>query len=354
MAVSRMKSKKTKRLAVVGAGLIGKRHIQAISRISHAELSGLVDPEESVAELAASHAVPWFQDIEGMLEAGLPDGVIIASPNQLHVDHGMQCVRANVPILVEKPIDSDVQSAKRLVEEAEVAGVPVLVGHHRRHNPIVREAKAKLDGGAIGSIVAVSAMCWLYKPDEYFDVEWRTRQGAGPVFINLIHDIDLLRYFCGEIISVQALQSNRSRGFKVEDTAAITMRFQSGALAAITVSDTIVAPWSWELTSGENSAYPKTAEACYLVGGTQGSLEIPSGKIWANSSKRSWFEPIQNHVYEVDGRDPLDLQIGHFCRVIAREEEPLVSGREGLRTLQVIEAIKKSSESGMMMQINGG
>ena len=91
----------------------------------------------------------------------------------------------------------------------------------------------------------MNAQFWLYKPEDYFDVEWRRKPGAGPVFINLIHDLDLLRHFCGEVVRVQAMESRRARGFEVEDTAALLMEVANGALGAVTVSDTVVAPWSW-------------------------------------------------------------------------------------------------------------
>jgi predicted dehydrogenase len=132
------------------------------------------------------------------------------------------------------------------------------------------------------------------------------------------------------------------------------MEFDSGALATVTVSDTIVAPWSWELTAGENPAYPKTDESCYLIGGTHGSLEIPGSTVWTNPSQRSWWEPINSESSRVDDQDPLHVQLSHFCRVISQGEEPLVSGLEGLRTLQVIEAIKRAAASGMPAHPAGG
>jgi predicted dehydrogenase len=336
---------------VAGAGLIGKRHIDAIVQCSEADLAGVVDPESAAAAYAASLGANRYECISEMLANDRPDGVIVATPNQLHVEHGLACIEAGIPVLIEKPISSDARSAERLVREAEATGVPLLVGHHRRHNPIIKSAKARISSGAIGEIVAVHGICWLYKPDDYFEVNWRTLAGAGPVFINLIHDIDLLRHLCGEVRTVQAFESNRVRGHQVEDTAAIIMELESGALATVTVSDTIVAPWSWELTAGENPAYPKTGQSCYLIGGTHGSLEIPGSTMWTNPSQRSWWEPINSESSKVDDQDPLRLQLSHFCRVISRSEKPLVSGLEGLRTLQVIEAIKSAAASGRSVHL---
>jgi len=334
-------------LAVAGAGLIGKRHVTAIAEAGEAaRLHTIVDPAPAARDYAASLGVPWFASLSDMFDAATPDGVILATPNAMHVDNALECVARGTPALVEKPISVDTTSARTLVEAAERTDVPILVGHHRRHNPLIAAAKAQIDSGAIGSIVAVHGMAWLYKPDDYFDVAWRREAGAGPVFINLIHDVDLLRHLCGEIVSVQALDSNAVRGNAVEDSAAILLRFESGALGTISVSDTVVAPWSWELTAKENPAYPPTAEACYVIGGTHGSLELPNLRLWSNPDKRGWWEAIDDAAIVVEAEDPLVRQIRHFTRVIRDGDPPLVSGREGLRTLAVIEAVKRAAATG--------
>ncbi|NNJ74244.1 MAG: Gfo/Idh/MocA family oxidoreductase [Anderseniella sp.] len=338
-------------MAVAGAGLIGRRHVQAVDRCDTAIVAAIVDPDLAARDFAASIGCDWYASIDDMLDASPPDGVIIATPNQMHVDNGLACVRAGVPVLVEKPIADNSASAAQLVDEAAGLNVPVLVGHHRRHNPLIDAARQQIESGSIGDIVAVHAACWLYKPDAYFDVAWRTRQGAGPVFINLIHDIDLLRYLVGDVVSVQAAESAHTRKHDVEDTAAIIVGFANGALGTITVSDSIVAPWSWELTAAENPAYPKTGETCYFIGGTRGSLEIPKGKVWSQDGERSWWQPIDQTVYDADSRDPLDAQIEHFRQVIAGAEQPIVSGLEGLKSLKVIEAIKASARDGKRIDL---
>lgn len=282
-----------------------------------------------------------------MLDQDRPDGLIIATPNQLHVEHGLQAVEAGLPALIEKPIADNVAAAARLVNAAKAANVPLLIGHHRRHNPLIANAKAKIDNGALGRLVAVHGMFWLCKPDDYFDVEWRRKPGAGPVYINLIHDIDLLRWLIGEVTTVRAIESSRARGYDVEDAAAAILTFENGVIGTITASDSIVAPWSWEHTAGENPAYPETDQHCYLIGGTKGSLSLPDGEVWAQDEPRSWWRDFQRTgPASRSDEDPLARQIAHFCQVIRGEAAPLVSGQEGLTTLRVIEALKRSAETG--------
>lgn len=340
------------RLAVMGAGLIGRRHIEHVLAEPQALLAAIVDPTPAAEALAQEKAVAWFPDFDSMLAEDRPDGVLIATPNQMHVAHGLACVEASLPALVEKPIADELAGGTRLVDAAEATGVPLLIGHHRRHNPIMREARRAIDGGRLGRIVSVHGMCWLFKPDDYFEVGWRRQKGAGPVFINLIHDIDNLRYLLGDVVAVQAEEASAVRAHEVEDAAVILLKFQSGALGTISVSDAIVAPWSWELTSGENPIYTQTPEACYQIGGTRGSLSVPYLELWHNPSRPSWWEPIARERLPVASEDPLALQVRQFCRVIRGEEAPLVSGRDGLETLKVIAAIKEAAVSGRRISIS--
>ncbi|MDG1282384.1 MAG: Gfo/Idh/MocA family oxidoreductase [Pseudorhodobacter sp.] len=333
------------RIAVAGAGLIGKRHVAAIAQCREAELSALVDPNPAASEYARLHNVPWFQSLEELLKADKPDGVILATPNQVHVQNGLECVASGCAVLVEKPLATSANEAAILVEAAKAANVPVLVGHHRRHNPLIRKAHEIITSGKIGQIRAVHAACWMFKPDDYFDeAPWRKAAGAGPISVNLVHDIDLIRYLCGDVVSVQAQAAPSLRGYDNEDVASALLVFENGAVGTITVSDMIVSPWSWELTARENPAYPPTTQSCYVLGGTHGSLSLPDLTLWQNAEERSWWKPMAAITVPRETSDPLVNQIRHFSRVIAGKEEPLVTGEEGYKTLQVVEAIQQSAK----------
>jgi predicted dehydrogenase len=338
-------------IAVLGAGLIGKRHIEHIIDEPQADLYAVVDPSPAGQEVATAKGVRWYPNFAAMITTGRPHGVIIATPNQMHVSNGLDAIAAGVPALIEKPIADDIVAGIKLVDAAEKVGVPILTGHHRRHNPTIQRAKAIIDEGRLGRIVAVHGFFWLMKPDDYFNIQWRREIGAGPVLLNLSHDIDLLRYLCGEVEAVQALQSSAVRNYPVDETTVVILKFANGALGTVNVTDTVVAPWSWEQTTGENPAYPRTDQSCYHIGGTNGSLSLPRLELWTNDAKRSWWEPFRIERYVAADQDPLRLQIQQFCRVIRSEEKPLVSGREGLMTLKVIDAIKRAANTGKLVKI---
>ena len=340
------------RLVIAGLGLVGQRHAEAIQQLDQVSLCGAVDPSQAGRDAAAAMGVPCYDDLETMLSVEQPDGVIISTPTRLHVEQAMACIRASVPVMVEKPLATSVDEAEALVAEAARARVPLLVGHHRRHNPLIQKAHDLIAGGKIGAVRAAQATCWFYKPDAYYDVApWRKRKGAGPISVNLVHDVDLLRYFCGEVVSVQAQAAPSQRGFENEEVASAVLTFDTGAIATVSVSDGVVSPWSWEMTSKEYPVYPSTPESCYLIGGTHGALSIPDLRLWTHSGERDWWSPISATSMPCARTDPLLNQIRHLADVIAGNAAPLVSGEEGLRTLRAIEAIQIAAESGETVQL---
>ena len=338
-------------LAVMGAGMIGKRHVAHVLTHERATLHAVIDPTEAGRNVAVEAGSPWFADFETMLSAGRPDGLIIATPNQLHVQHAMAAIAAGIPVLVEKPLADSVAGGEVLVLAAERAGVPLLTGHHRRHNPMIQRARAIITEGRLGRIVSVHAFFWLLKPDSYFEVSWRRKPGAGPILLNFIHDIDLLRYFCGEVEEVQAFASRAIRNHDADETAVVLLRFANGVLGTVNLSDTVVAPWSWEQTTGENPAFPQTDQSCYHIGGTHGALSLPRLEVWSNAEARGWFEPFTVSRTIAANDDPLALQIGQFCAVVRGEEKPLVSGRDGLANLRIAEAVERAARDGMVTRV---
>jgi predicted dehydrogenase len=334
------------RIAVAGAGLIGRKHVELIDASPHCALAGIADPSSAAKALAELHGVSWHADLRALLQNEKPDGVIIATPNALHLPMALECAAHGTPALIEKPLTDTVASARVLCEAVRRAGVPMLVGHHRRHNPKIKAVRELVQGGKLGRLTAVVALWLLRKPDAYFEVAWRREQGGGPLLVNLVHDIDNLRFICGEIVEVQASTSNGARGFVVEDTAALLLRFANGALGTVTVSDATPAPWSWELTSGENAAYPRQDQPCYVFAGTKGSLSVPTMQLWSYAGESGWSAPLARTEVAAEALDPLAEQLRHFLAVIAGREMPLIPVDDAMGTLAVVEAVREAARTG--------
>src|SRR6476620_11403021 len=161
------------RIAVIGAGLIGRKHLGILKNDPAFEVAGIADPAPQAEAYARENGFACFRETEALLDATKPDGVVIANPNALHRATALLCIARKIPAIVEKPVADTLADARVIVEAAAKANVPVLTGHHRRHNPIMQAARDLVASGALGKVVAANGT-WLHrKPDDYFNVTWR-------------------------------------------------------------------------------------------------------------------------------------------------------------------------------------
>ncbi|HEY7999347.1 MAG TPA: Gfo/Idh/MocA family oxidoreductase [Pseudolabrys sp.] len=131
-------------------------------------MAAIVDPASSASEIARKAGVLLFSSLADLFARERPDGVIIATPNNLHLEHGLVCIAATVPALIEKPIADSIEAGQRLCEAAHRANVQFMVGHHRQHSPIMAKAVEIVRSGRLGRLVAVVGTAMFYKPDSYF------------------------------------------------------------------------------------------------------------------------------------------------------------------------------------------
>ncbi len=335
------------RLAVIGAGVIGTRHIAAIADCEDAKLVAVADPNEATKRVAEDHGAAWFGDCGQMLASVGPDGVVVATPTEHHLQPALSALRAGAHVLIEKPIAATAEEAQRIARESRETGRHVLVGHHRRYYPLVERARELVSGGAIGQLVAVSGQWTVLKPPAYFAADWRKKRAAGPVLTNLVHEIDTLRYICGEVTSVSAGISSGVLGMEKEDVAALTIGFASGALGAMVISDQTPSPWAWEFATGENPAFPRSGQNACRFMGTEAALDFPNLTLWTHEAGESgWNHRMNPQALESALCDAFIAQCRHFCAVIRSEAAPHIDAEDGARSLRVTLAVFESAETG--------
>ena len=340
-----MNDMKPVRLAVIGAGVMGRQHAELIARHDTCSLIGICDVDCDRRSLAQEFNAPFYEDVEELIQRERPEGVVISTPNGHHATVVEACAIQSVHVLIEKPIADTLNSAHRIVELAENTGIHVLVGHHRRHNSLIQEARSVVKSGALGKLVGVSVLWGLLKPVEYYEVDWRCQlPGGGPTFINLIHDLDSLRFICGEIQQIYAQSSSEARNLDVEDSLSISISFENGALGSILASDATPSPWSYEATTHENPIYFHTDENCYHFLGTLGSLAFPRMEFWRypDADQLGWQQPMEKFRRNVTCNSPLKAQLEHFCCVVRGKEEPIVNSRDGTQSLAVALGVLES------------
>ena len=340
------------RIAVIGLGWIGFRHAQLALESQEIELVAVCDALEIAEKQAVKLGKPFYRNHNEMMDKEAIDGVVVATPTRLHVPIGVACAERGLHILVEKPISDSMEDSNTLVKAAANNHVQLLVGHYRRfHRPVVA-AREIVKSGRIGRFIGVSGMWSVLKEPQYFEPEWRRKPGAGPILTNMIHDVDCLRYICGEIAGIQSITSNKIRRHEIEDTAGVLIHFENGGIGTFLLSDTAPSPWNFEAATGDNPDLYKTGKNCYHFFGSEGSFSFPDLNIWCypDSEHSGWKNPIKICETALSSTDepkePLALQLDHFGRVIAGKEKPRCSGLDGMTTLSVIQSIFQAGLSG--------
>lgn len=340
------------KLAVIGAGVIGKRHLLASRDLNNFKLVGIADPFPAAQKVADEYNTPLFPSAQQMLDTVHPDGVVIATPTEQHLEPTLQSLEAGAHVLVEKPIMADLNECQQTIEKSIAVDKHVLVGHQRRYYSRVDKARQIVREGEIGKLVSVHGQWTVRKSSDYYDKAWRKKWQAGPILTNLIHELDLLRYIAGDIVSVTAETSNDVQKFEKEDTAGIVFRFKNGALGTFMLSDQSHSPWTWEQAFGENAAFPPTKQNSIRFMGTEGSLDFPNLTLWKSvSGESNWTNEIVATDIPHAQQDAYIMQLAHFAQVIQGNEIPLVSAQDATDTLRATLAVYESATKGSRVNL---
>ncbi|KAJ9668050.1 hypothetical protein H2201_001856 [Coniosporium apollinis] len=339
------------KIAVIGTGLIGPRHAQAVLNEPDAILSCVVDPSPAAEAVAKQLKVPRYASVQQLLaSSSKPDAAIVCTPNHTHVPISKELLDGGIHVLCEKPISIDIPSGQDLIQHAASLNLHLLIGHHRRFNRYIITTKRLLTSQSLGRIIAVSGLWTLYKPPSYFDAptEWRRTASGGPILINLIHEIDILHHLLGPIVRVSAEATPSQRGHEAEEGAAILLRFASGAVGTFVLSDAVPSPYNFEAGTGENPTIPVTGQDIYRIFGTEACLSVPDMRLWSyGQGEKSWTSGMREEVVGVEEmRVPFELQVAHLVRVVRGVEAPSCSGLDGLRAVVVCDAVKRALETG--------
>ncbi|MBN2289404.1 MAG: Gfo/Idh/MocA family oxidoreductase [Candidatus Glassbacteria bacterium] len=334
--------------ALVGCGRISRKHISVLSSIEQARLVAVCDIiEQRAAAAAGPLGIPYYTDYHEMLKREKIDVVNILTPSGLHGRHVLDIVGSGVQIVVEKPMALTLEDADRMIEACDRAGVKLFVVKQNRYNLAVRELKKALDQGRFGKLVLGTVRVRWCRDQAYYDQdEWRgTWAMDGGVLTNQAsHHVDLLEWCMGEVESVFARTATRLVDIEVEDTGAALLKFTSGALGII------------EATTATR---PRDLEGSISILGERGSVEIAG---FAVNEIRTWnFDREDERDEEIRTRcsqSPPDVYgFGHklfledVIRSIDSNTRGLVDGLEGRKSLELINAIYESVETGREVKL---
>ena len=332
-----------KHIGIIGGGGISETHARAASEIDDVELVAFSGRnQEKVSRLASQFGGRAYEDFNSFLKHKPMDLVIIGSPSSLHGEQGIAAARSGLHVLTEKPIDITTKRADELIDECQRAGVKLGLCYQDRFAPDLVRLKTLIDGGELGKPVMASGYVKWYRPPSYYaDSDWRgtsTLDGGGALINQGIHTVDLLLWLMGDVKSVYARASTALHKIPVEDTVVATLEFANGALGTI------------ESTTSVFPGYDRRVE----ISGEQGTVIVERNRITRADLQSSGSEKLVSSAADtnVSSSSPIISDVsGHrrliedFLEAIVSDRPPRCDGREGRRSLALVEAIYKSART---------
>ena len=321
----------TMRVGVIGVGNMGQNHARVYAEI--ADLVGIADPDVKAggALLERLPVRNYFPDYRNLLKEDI-DAVSICVPTSLHARIALDSIRAGVHVLVEKPLAPTVAAAERIVDAAQRARVTLAVGHVERHNPAIALVKRQLDAGDYGNLITVSARRVSSFPTRVRDI--------GVILDLGVHDIDVMRYLVGSRVESVFALSGRRLHERFEDHANILLRFSDGVHGFLEVN--------W-LTPTKVRHLALTCQKSFVeVDYTDQSVTVSSATLGRLDPFNLYEVPLEHHVRRIHVRkeEPLRLELEDFLRAAKTGRAPLVTGRDAIETLRVVEAAIVSRQLG--------
>ena len=304
---------------------------------------------ESAKAFAAQYNIPhWYASYEELAADPAVDAIYIATPNALHYENCKLCLEHGKHVFCEKPLSLSAEQSRELADLAKEKGVVNYCGFSNIMNPANQYVAELVKSGKLGKIVGIQSNYAIAKPHEYFDVEWHTKKGSGPLLINAIHDFDYLNFVTGmKPTKVYAAARNTIRGNEVEDSVSAVVEYEGGVTASYFVSDGTPGPWNYDLAAEENTFFTMCpGENSMRVFGTKGSFGFPNMDLYyQDDDAYGWLQPIKHEHFDVEKNDPMTAELEHFVDLcLGRETTPRCTGDNALDTLKVINAIQKSAE----------
>nr|WP_199751721.1 Gfo/Idh/MocA family oxidoreductase [Actinoplanes sp. ATCC 53533] len=345
------------RFGIIGCGGIARNHVSALRAVPGVRVDAVADVDPARARaFAAEHGVRQaFGDVDEMLAAGL-DAVTICTPHAAHESGVLAAARHGLHVLCEKPIALSVAQADRMVAATEAAGVRFGVLFQRRFWPAAARIRAAIDDGRLGPPVSGGVVARLNRDADYYAEPWRGRratEGGGVLITQAIHHIDLLQWFMGPARRVTGRCATLvHRGIiEVEDTAGALVEFASGAIATIQAGTTFRPGLGAQVWVSD------------ARGRTASVLEFPEGvgrtDVWTLPGEEEFATAYgAGRTFDLPLADIHDhlapyhaAQIEDFAAAVRDDREPAVTGREAVRSLEIIEAIYDSSRTGASVEL---
>ena len=323
------------KVGVIGCGAMGSNLARNCAALAGAKISATADVEEKRArQLAEELNAECFRDYRELL-GGAVDAVIVAVPNLLHAEVSATAAKAGKHVFCEKPMALSVAECDAMIEAARRRGVALMIGQSERYDPVFAKAKEIVDSGLIGEpfsihVERIDGIDW-----GAHGAAWRRRRkmSGGMLFHCNVHEVDYMRYVCGDVDRVSALMSkNVAEDIDYEDTAHVQLHFRSGAIGT--------------LVAGHCSALPGIGGKVHCTKGT-----VHFWRQEAVTYNTFGGEPVHIPAEEIEAEPAVRRELREFVESARKGEPPTIRGEEGRKVVEVIEAAYRAAAEGREVAI---
>jgi len=348
------------RYALLGYGKVAHLHAQALRNVKNSRLVAVWGRNmEKARQFAKKWEIEAYTDLDLMVKEAKVDAVVVTTVHPLHMEHTLKALDAGLHVMVEKPMALTVWQCDRMIAKAEEKQKKLGVISQRRWYPACQRIRKAIDSGNLGTPVIGQVTMLGWRDKAYYDSDpWRGSwelEGGGVLINQAPHQLDLLHWYLGEIEEVYAQWDNFNHPYiEVEDSAVATVRFRSGAIASILVSNSQKPGiYAKVHVHGSNafSAGVQTDGGAMFVAGQSTIIDPAVNDLWTIEGEQGnlerWKEEDAKLFNEVDATTYFfTLQLEDFTRAILEDRKPASSGHDGRETVKLIEGIYKSGRTG--------
>lgn len=348
------------RAAVIGCGKVGHFHALAYQRCENSELVGCLDGQAERAQaFAAQYGAKGYTDLKTMVEDAGVEVVSICVPHPIHAAVAVECCRLGLHVAIEKPLAASLEDCDAILKAAEEGGITGTTICQRRFYRPAQRVKQAIDEGKLGKPILGTVNMLGWRDTAYYASDpWRGTwkgEGGGVLINQAPHQLDLLLWYMGEIDELYGVWDTLNHpGLEVDDTAAAIIRFKSGAIGNIVVSNSQnPALFGNVRVHGENGASVgvQTDGGAMFIAGVSGIGEPPVNDLWTVHGEEKMLEGFKAEDREffnsVDSTHHFHMvQLNDFIQAVIDKRQPMITLEDGRRTVELVTGVYRSCRDG--------
>lgn len=342
---------------IIGCGKVADLHAAALKTLPQSDFAAVCGTStDRTKKFADKYGVRGFTDLDTMLAFGV-EALTICTPHPLHAEPAIRAAAAGKHVLVEKPLAASLADCDRIIQAARRGGVKLSVVSQRRFYAPCQRIRRAIDDGKLGAPILGTVTMYGWRDEAYYQSDpWRGSwkgEGGGVLVNQAPHQIDLLLWFMGPVLELCGYWGNLNHPYiEVEDTAVAILRFASGALGQIMVSNSQnPALYGKVSVHGSNGASVgvRTDGGAMFIAGVTKIAEPPLNDLWTVSGESGlldqWNKEDTDLFWGMNAMEHYHrIQIEDFLDSIIEDRTPAITGEDGRRTVEVFNAIYRSQD----------